>query len=70
MKVGNRLLLAILCLPCPITSDFWAILETPTYPKIGRHLWTFPIRLFPTAELTMNVKPFVDVRLLKLTEKD
>ena len=29
-----------------ITSDFGGYLGPPTYPKIGRHLWTFPCRLF------------------------
>ena len=29
-------------LPCPITSDFGGYFGPPTYPKIGRHLWTFP----------------------------
>ena len=24
-------------------QNFWAILDPPTYPNIGCHLWTFPI---------------------------
>ena len=27
---------------CPKMSNLWGYFGPPTYPKIGRHLWTFP----------------------------
>ena len=42
----------------PYKIQYFGAFQTPTYPKIGRHLWTFPLKKFNRCVVRSQISDF------------